>query len=100
MVAEWARLLGPGVVETASGRKLSAPHVLLATGARPQVPALEGAEFGITSDDWFRLSELPGRLLIVGGGYIGVELAGIARLLGSEVLFTYRGATPLRRLTN
>ncbi len=96
VIAEWAKLAGPGLVETASGRKLSAPHVLLATGARPQVPAFEGAELGITSDDWFQLTELPKRLLIVGGGYIGVELAGIAHALGSAVTFAYRGAVPLQ----
>ena len=96
-VAEWARSLVPGVVETASGRKLRAPHILLATGARPQVPMLEGAELGITSDDWFQLTEVPKRLLIVGGGYIGVELAGIAQALGSKVQLAYRGSTPLRQ---
>jgi glutathione reductase (NADPH) len=97
IVAEWAKSMGPGVIETASGRKLRSPHILLATGARPQVPKLEGAELGITSDDWFELTELPKRLLIIGGGYIGVELAGIARALGCQVTFGYRGSMPLRQ---
>ncbi len=61
------------------------------------MPALEGAELGITSDDWFQLAELPKRLLIVGGGYIGVELAGIAHALGCSVTLAFRGTTPLRQ---
>jgi len=97
IVTEWAALVGPGLVETASGRKLRAPHVLLASGTRPRVPAIDGAQLGITSDDWFQLSELPERLLIVGGGYVGVELAGIAQALGCKVTFAYRGDSPLPR---
>jgi len=97
IVAESAKFVGPGLIETPSGRKFRASHVLLATGARPQVPLLEGAELGITSDDWFQLTELPKRLLIVGGGYIGVELAGIAHALGSNVTLAFRGETPLRQ---
>jgi glutathione reductase (NADPH) len=97
IVAEWAQLAGPGLIETPTGRKFRAPHMLLATGARPQVPALEGSELGITSDDWFHLSELPKQLLIVGGGYIGVELAGIAHALGCSVTLAFRGPTPLRQ---
>lgn len=95
LVAERATLVGHGLVETTSGRKLRAPHVLLASGTRPRVPEFEGAQLGITSDDWFQLSELPKRLLIVGGGYVGVELAGIAQALGCEVAFAYRGDLPL-----
>ena len=97
IITEWATLVGPGLVETSSGRKLRAPHVLLASGTRPQVPAVEGAQLGITSDDWFQLPELPKRLLIVGGGYVGVELAGIAQALGCKVTFAYRGNLPLPR---
>jgi glutathione reductase (NADPH) len=95
IVAERATLAGQGLVETDSGRKLRAPHVLLASGTRPRVPAFDGAQLGITSDDWFQLSELPKRLLVVGGGYVGVEIAGIAQALGSEVTFAYRGDLPL-----
>ena len=97
MLSESAKFVRSGEVETLSSRKLHAPHILLATGARPQVPVIEGAELGITSDDWFQLSEIPKRLLIVGGGYVGVELAGIAHALGSEVTLAYRGSSPLPR---
>ena len=97
IVAEWAKFAGPGLIESPSGRRFRAPHVLLSTGAHPRVPALEGAELGITSDDWFELAELPKRLLIVGGGYVGVELASIAHALGVSVTLAFRGATPLRQ---
>ncbi len=96
-VAEWAKFAAPGLIVTPSGRNFRAPHLLLATGAHPQVPDLEGAELGITSDDWFQLTQLPQRLLIVGGGYVGVELAGIAHALGCKVTFAFRGTTPLRQ---
>jgi glutathione reductase (NADPH) len=95
--AELAKFAGPGLIETPTGRRMRAPHILLATGTRPQLPVLEGTELGITSDDWFKMTQLPKRLLIVGGGYIGVELAGIAHALGCDVTLAYRGATPLRQ---
>ncbi|QIK36870.1 glutathione-disulfide reductase [Caldichromatium japonicum] len=63
----------------------SAEHLVIATGSRPIVPRLPGAELGITSDGFFALAEQPKRVAIIGGGYIGVELAGVLRALGSEV---------------
>ncbi|MFZ5896648.1 MAG: glutathione-disulfide reductase [Myxococcota bacterium] len=92
-----AHFLEPGAVKTSTGDVLSAPHILIATGSRPQLPNIPGAELGISSDDWFRLDALPQRLLVVGGGYIGVELAGIAHALGAEVALTFRGEAPLAR---
>lgn len=77
--------------------KLWAEHVLLATGAHPFVPRIPGAELGITSDDWFELERLPKRLLVIGGGYVGVEISGIARALGSEVTCAFRAEAPLSR---
>jgi glutathione reductase (NADPH) len=67
------------------GETYSADHIVIATGGRPIVPPLPGAELGITSDDFFQLTEQPKRVAVVGGGYIGVELAGMLRALGSEV---------------
>lgn len=90
-----ARFVGPGHVELASGEQLRAEHVLVATGGHPHVPEVEGAALGITSDDWFTLNALPARLLIIGAGYIGVELAGIARALGVEVTLAFRANAPL-----
>jgi glutathione reductase (NADPH) len=96
-VAARGRLLGSGVVELSTGARCEAPHIVLATGARPHVPEVPGAELGITSDDWFELESLPKRLLVVGGGYIGVELAGIAHTLGLQVTLAYRAELPLKR---
>ena len=79
-------------VRLASGESFSAKHLLVATGGRPFVPDLPGAELGVTSDDMFGLSALPRRLLVVGGGYIACEFAGIMNGLGSHVIQLYRGA--------
>ncbi|MBM4362142.1 MAG: glutathione-disulfide reductase [Deltaproteobacteria bacterium] len=89
-----ARLLGPGVVDV-EGRRFEARHVVLATGGAPRIPELPGAELGITSDALFTLPELPRRLCVVGGGYIGVEAASIFRALGSEVTLATRRSHPL-----
>lgn len=91
-----ARFVAPGVAEV-GGRRIAARHVLIATGSLPAVPDVPGAELGIVSDDWFELETLPRRLLVIGGGYIAVELAGIARALGSEVTLACRQSLPLAR---
>lgn len=67
------------------GRQYSADHIVIATGGRPIVPRLPGAELGITSEGFFELTEQPERVAVIGAGYIGVELAGVLRALGSEV---------------
>ena len=67
------------------GERCTADHIVIATGGRPLVPPVPGAELGITSDDFFALREQPRRVAVIGGGYIGVELAGMLRALGSEV---------------
>jgi len=66
-------------------RRISAEHIIIAVGGRPIVPALPGAELGITSDGFFELERLPGRVAMVGSGYIAVELAGMLRALGAHV---------------
>lgn len=81
----------------AGGRRLRAPHVLIATGARPVRPDLPGREFGIDSDGFFALRAAPRRIAIVGGGYIAVELGGVLRALGSEVELFVRGERLLGR---
>ena len=63
----------------------SADHIVVATGGRPIVPRMPGAELGMTSDGFFALETQPKRVAIIGGGYIGVELAGVLRALGTEV---------------
>jgi len=67
------------------GTRYTAPHIVISTGGRPFVPPVPGAELGLTSDGFFALDEQPRRVAILGGGYIGVELAGLMHALGSEV---------------
>jgi glutathione reductase (NADPH) len=68
-----------------NGQIYSAESIVIATGGQPIVPPVPGAELGITSDGFFRLKEQPKRVAVIGGGYIGVELGGVLRALGSEV---------------
>jgi glutathione reductase (NADPH) len=79
--------LGDGgrTVECDDGTRLRAGHVLVATGSSPRGLAVPGAELAWSSDDFFGLCEAPGRVAIVGGGYIAVELAGVLQALGSRV---------------
>ncbi|MEK9888049.1 MAG: glutathione-disulfide reductase [Gammaproteobacteria bacterium] len=70
---------------TVNGENLTADTIVLSPGGEPSVPKIEGAKYGITSDGFFELNELPKRVAVVGGGYIGVELAGVLNSLGSEV---------------
>jgi glutathione reductase (NADPH) len=80
----------------ADGSTLTAKHILIATGGRPERPGMPNDHLGIVSDDIFNLEELPKRLLIVGGGYIACEFACILNGLGVEVTQFYRGAQILR----
>ena len=79
-----ARFVDARTIEV-NGRAFTADHIVVATGGRPIVPPVPGAELGITSDGFFELAEQPRRVAIIGAGYIGVELAGVLRALGSEV---------------
>jgi len=92
---------GRGVLRSANEvqvgeRVLGAKHVLIATGGAPSIPNVPGAELGLTSDGFFALSARPRSALIVGAGYIAVELAGILRGLGCEVTLAMRNERPLR----
>jgi len=78
------------------GRSVTAAHVLIATGGQPFRPAIPGAGLAITSNEAFQLPELPGRVLIVGGGLIAVEFGGIFNSLGAEVTLANRGEQILR----
>ncbi len=77
-------------------RRITARHILIATGGRPVKPDIPGAELAITSDEAFHLDSLPDRVVVVGGGYIGVEFAGIFNGLGARVTQVYRGERILR----
>jgi glutathione reductase (NADPH) len=67
----------------AGGEQYTADRIVVATGGRPMVPAVPGAELGITSDGFFELEHRPRRVLIAGSGYIAVELAGVFNALGT-----------------
>ncbi len=90
-----AELVDPHTV-TVNGEKLTAQRILVAVGGWPYVPDVPGKELAITSNEAFFLEQLPQRVVIVGGGYIAVEFAGIFNGLGSEVTEIYRGPVFLR----
>jgi len=73
-----------------------ANHILIATGGEPVIPDIPGAEFGIDSDGFFALTELPRKVAIIGAGYIAVELAGMLNGLGSKVTLILRKQKVLR----
>ncbi|MBE2894853.1 glutathione-disulfide reductase [Spirabiliibacterium falconis] len=79
-----------------NGEKITADHILIATGGRPSMPNVEGAELGINSDGVFALETLPNRVAVVGAGYIAVELAGVLHNLGVDTHLFVRKHAPLR----
>jgi glutathione reductase (NADPH) len=90
-----AEILDPHTV-TLDGKKMTAKYILVAVGGWPVVPKLPGSEYAITSNEAFYLASLPKRVIIVGGGYIGVEFAGIFHGLGAHTIQLYRGKSFLR----
>ncbi len=78
------------------GEEITAKTILVATGGQPFIPGVKGSEHAISSDDVFLLEDLPKRILVVGGGYIACEFAGIFNGMGAEVTQFYRGAQILR----
>ncbi|MCR9213486.1 MAG: glutathione-disulfide reductase [Proteobacteria bacterium] len=77
-------------------KTVTAKYILIATGGTPVMPDVPGIEHAISSNEAFHLEELPKRVIVVGGGYIAVEFAGIFHGLGSEVIQLYRGEQILR----
>lgn len=90
-----AKLIDPHQVEV-NGQRYTAKHILIATGGWPQIPDIPGREHAISSNEAFFLKELPKRVLVVGGGYIAVEFAGIFHGLGADTTLLYRGELFLR----
>lgn len=90
-----ATLTGPNEV-LVNGQRHTAKHILIATGGWPQIPEIPGHEHAISSNEAFFLKALPKRVLVVGGGYIAVEFAGIFQGLGAETSLLYRGEMFLR----
>lgn len=93
---ERAVITGANEVTLASGKKVTAKYILIATGGWPVTPDMPGAEYGITSNEVFHLDELPKRVVIAGGGYIANEFSGIFHALGSHVTIVNRSDQILR----
>jgi len=94
-IAGRARFVDPHTLDV-DGRTYQADRIVIATGGRPTVPQIPGAELGITSDGFFELEDRPQRVLIAGSGYIAVELAGVFNALGSDVQLVVRKESVLR----
>lgn len=86
VIRDWATITGKHSV-TVGGRELRAPRIVIATGSKPAIPPIEGLENVpcLTNENLFDLNELPGHLMIVGGGAVGMEMAQGFRRLGSDV---------------
>ena len=94
---ERAELTGPNSIRLASGKQVSADKILIATGATPVMPRMEGIEHAISSNEVFHLPALPKRIVIAGGGYIANEFAGIFHQFGTHVTLVNRSDTMLRQ---
>ncbi|WP_192456274.1 glutathione-disulfide reductase [Musicola keenii] len=96
VIRGFARFIDAHTVEV-NGERITADHILIATGGRPTRPEIPGAEYGIDSDGFFALQAQPARVAVVGAGYIAVEIAGVLKALGSEVHLFVRKHAPLRQ---
>ena len=90
-----AVLLDPHTLEV-GGERVTAEHIVIATGGHPTRVAFPGSEHAIISDDAFYLPAMPRRVAVLGSGYIAVEFAGIFAALGAHVDLVYRAPWPLR----
>jgi glutathione reductase (NADPH) len=93
---ERATLTGPNSLRLAGGKEFTADKVLIATGAHPIMPQVEGIEHAISSNETFHLRDLPKRIVIAGGGYIANEFAGIFHQFASHVVLVNRTDVILR----
>ena len=93
---ERAEVTGPNAVRLGSGKEVTADKILIATGATPVLPQIEGIEHAITSNEVFHLDAVPKRIMIVGGGYIANEFAGVFHQFGSHVTLVNRTDVILR----
>lgn len=95
MISGKARFIEPHVLEV-NGKTYTADHITIATGGRPAVPNFEGADLADTSDTFFNWKELPKSVVVMGGGYIAVEIAMLLGALGVDTHFCVRRHAPLR----
>lgn len=91
-----AKLTGPHEVELADGKRMTAKHILIAVGGRPQKIGIPGEELGLISDDLFLMDELPKRTLVIGGGFIACEFSTILNGFGVDTTMVCRGKLVLR----
>lgn len=91
----FARFVDANTVEV-NGEHITADHITVAVGGRAIIPEIPGAEYGIDSDGFFALNERPNKAVVVGAGYIAVEIAGVLHALGSDAHLLVRGDRPLR----
>lgn len=97
VIKGYGRFVDARTIEIGNER-ITADHILIAVGCRPARPNILGAGYGIDSDGFFALPEMPRRTAVVGGGYIAVEIAGVLNALGSETHLFVRKHVPLRHL--
>ena len=90
-----ATVVDPHTVDV-GGKQVTAKYILIATGGWPSVPDIPGKEHAITSNEFFHMEKWPERAIVVGGGYIAVELTGVFHGLGTNVIQLYRGPHFLR----
>ncbi|WP_026957593.1 glutathione-disulfide reductase [Aliagarivorans taiwanensis] len=95
LINGFARFVDSNTVEV-DGELYRAKHILIATGGRPSIPSIPGAELGIDSDGFFALQQQPKSALVIGAGYIAVELAGVLHALGTDTHLAVRKHSPLR----
>ena len=79
-----------------NGEQFTAPHILLATGGRPDTLAIPGGEYAIDSNGFFALTQAPQQMIVLGAGYIAAEIAGVMQGLGTKVSWAFRKERPLR----
>ncbi len=91
----WGKFIDAHTIEV-DGEHYRAPHIVISTGGKPTIPAIPGADYGIDSDGFFELNSLPKSALVVGSGYIAVELAGVLNSLGTQVTQVTRTDRVLR----
>ena len=95
VIEGFAKFVDKNTVDV-NGTIYTADHITIATGGRPSIPDIEGAEFGIDSDGFFALTEQPKSVAVIGAGYIAVELAGVFHGLGTQTHLLVRNEKPLR----
>lgn len=95
LINGFARFVDANTVEV-NGERITADHITIAVGGRPSRPAIPGSEYGIDSDGFFALNEQPKKALVIGAGYIAVEIAGVLHALGTDTHLLVRKDRPLR----